>query len=62
VVSTGATLEEVKQDWDYAQKGIRWGDCVKFASLLCRESSKVKPDYYAEEITKDTWPMFPWEE
>ena len=33
----------------------------KTASLFYRESSKIKPDFYAEKIDDGTWIQFPWE-
>ena len=33
----------------------------KTASLFYRETSRIKPDFYAEKIDDDTWIQFPWE-
>ena len=35
---------------------------LKLATLLVRHTSKLFPDFYAEEIKDDSWIVFPWEQ
>ena len=36
-------------------------DCFTTATLFVRRGSGFVPDFFAEEVDKDTWVAFPWE-
>jgi len=36
-------------------------DLVKTATVFKKSGSKIEPDYYAEEVSADTWIVQPWE-
>jgi hypothetical protein len=36
-------------------------DYVKTATVFKKSGSKITPDYYAEEVSADTWIVQPWE-
>jgi hypoxanthine phosphoribosyltransferase len=64
---SGATLNWILQDWDWPGNSIKWGDNVRFATIVDNESSKFNRtvDYCSMSISKaeeDVWIVFPWEE
>lgn len=64
---SGATIDWIVNDWDYAGDSIKWGENVRVATIIDNTSSKAKvtPSYCGEEINKavdDVWVVFPYEE
>jgi hypothetical protein len=64
---TGATINWIMNDWDYAGDSIKWNDDVRFAVVIDNEGSqaKVTPSYSSLTINKtfkDVWIVFPYED
>ena len=64
---TGATINWILQDWKWSGEPIKWGETVRFATIIDNESSKaeVTPQYSGDTINKavdDSWIVFPYEE
>lgn len=55
IVDNGKTLKIVKRH--FQALGIQ----VKTATLLYKEHSVVKPDWYMKKVPNDCWVEFPWE-
>lgn len=63
IVDTGATIEEIMNDWDLTVvANIDWGKTVKVGCLQKRDTSKYDPAYVGELITNTQWQVYPWEE
>lgn len=56
IADTGKTLRIIVDHFKLL------GVDIKTATLLYKERSIVKPDFYAKETPNDTWIVFPWEE
>jgi len=63
---SGATLNWLIKDWDWGGSNIKWGDVVRFATIVDNESSSFnRINYSAIDINKannDEWIVFPWED
>lgn len=63
---TGATINWILEDWQWAGDTIKWGDNVRFAVVVQNESSRCTHavEYCGTTINKaedDVWIEFPYE-
>ena len=56
IVDSGGTMEFMMREIVKSRP-----KSVKFATLLCKDHVVIKPSYYAEECSKDSWVIYPWE-
>jgi len=57
IVDTGRTFDII-DGYEFHHKR---DSGILYASLFYKPQSEFKPDHYVEEITNDTWIVFPWE-
>jgi len=55
VSDSGHTLQLVKDHFE--SLGVE----VRTSTLVYKEKSCIKPDWYMRKVTNDTWVTFPWE-
>ena len=64
---TGATINWILKDWQWAGDPIKWGDNVRFAVVVENQASKSTHavEYCGTTINKaedDVWVVFPYED
>jgi hypoxanthine phosphoribosyltransferase len=60
---TGRTFQEVLSTIKFSKYIYSQNPTLQFrtAALYTKEGTKHVPDFYIDEISKDTWITFPWE-
>jgi len=54
ILDSGKTMEAILEHLK--------GEDITTATLYCKETAKIKPNYYAEISGENTWIVYPWEE